>query len=119
MIKGHVNPYGEPLVEISLILKEGQKKMDAVVDTGFNGMISVPHSWISKSDWIFVGYEEYEIATGETVRQKVFIGDINFDGRPMKAYVLASSAKDILIGTKLLGDNILEIDFPRKSVEIS
>ena len=119
MVKGHVNPYGEPFVEIALVLKEGLKNVDAVVDTGFNGMISVPHSWIAKSDWTFVGYEEYEIATGETVRQKVFLGDLDFDGRPMKAYILASSAKDILIGTKLLGEKTLEIDFPRKSVKIS
>ena len=107
------------MVEISLILRDGQKRLDAVVDTGFNGMISIPNVWIAKSAWKFIGHEEYEIATGEIVRQRVFLGDLIFDGQRMKAYILASPAKDILIGTKMLNEEILEIDFLKKLVKIS
>ena len=42
MLQGVVNKNDEPIVSISLDLKDSPSKYPAVVDTGFNGYLSVP-----------------------------------------------------------------------------
>ena len=118
MLEGTVNKNDEPIVSISLDLKDSPSRYPAVVDTGFNGYLSVPQKLANKSNWYFLGYEEYEIATGENVRQKVYLGKIIFDGKEMDSYILTSKSKDILIGTKLLKGRILTVDFRLRKLKI-
>ncbi len=118
MIKGIVNENEEPIIELDLVLNSRHHNLKAVIDTGFNGYISVPQKLVNKSGWYFIGYEEYEIATGEKVRQKVYLGKIIFDRIECDVYILTSKAQDILVGTKLLKNKVLKIDFKSKKVEI-
>jgi len=55
VIEGIVNEFEEPLVELALFLGDQSKNFPAVIDTGFNGYISVPTKYIEHSDWIFIG----------------------------------------------------------------
>ena len=118
MIEGIVNENEEPVISISLIIKGKLLNSSAVIDTGFNGYLSVPQKLADKSDWYFLGYEEYEIATGEKVTQSVYLGKIIFDGKEKETYILTSKSNDILIGTKLLRDKVLTVDFREKKVKI-
>ncbi len=68
--------------------------------------------------WYFFGYEKYEIATGDIVEQKVYLGEIVWNGKNQQVYAVASHSEDILIGTKLLWKNKLLIDFPKRKVVI-
>ena len=79
MIEGIVNENYEPIIDLILVLRYESKIFPAVIDTGFNGYISVPEKYIDSSDWFFIGYEEYELASGEIVKAKTFLGDIEFD----------------------------------------
>ena len=117
-MRGIVNSDDEPIVEIFLLTKEGQIKVPAIIDTGFNGFVSAPGKYIKESDWEFVGYEEYEIATGEIVKEKVYIANLIFDDEPQYVPALSSGSKDILIGTKLLRDRVLLINFVSRELEI-
>ena len=58
MIVGFVNESDEPVIKIKLVLSKGERSVNAVIDTGFNGYISVPKKLISDSDWDFLGTEE-------------------------------------------------------------
>ena len=118
MIRGFVNDNDEPILPITLILKRNPQKFKAVLDTGFNGYLSVPQTLVRESDWYFAGYEEYEIATGERVREQVYLCRIIFDRAPLESHAVASSANDILIGTKLLSNKILLVDFKKRTVRI-
>jgi len=80
MLKGKVNRHGEPLVAISLILRQRPVRFSAVLDTGFNGYLSVPAHVLTRSSWQLIGTETYEIATGALVAQEVYLGEIIFDG---------------------------------------
>lgn len=64
MIAGFVNENEEPVIEVNLDLGLEEISVNAVIDTGFNGYISVPKKLIDKSDWDFLGVEEYELASG-------------------------------------------------------
>jgi clan AA aspartic protease len=91
----------------------------AVIDTGFNGYLSVPKPVIQQSDWEWLGFEDYELASGAIVRERVYRGHVIFDRRRLEVYVVATDAADILIGTKLLQGKRLLIDFGRGEVRIT
>jgi predicted aspartyl protease len=80
MLTGHVNRHGEPLVPISLILQARPATYPGVIDTGFNGYLSVPKRLVRRSRWQAIGTERFEIATGALVEQEIYLGDIVFDG---------------------------------------
>ena len=91
----------------------------AVIDTGFNGTLSLPEPLIRRLGWHWIGHESYEIATGDVVREKVFVGRIQWLGQVREVDVVASHARDILIGTRLLEGRRLIIDFRENHVRIS
>ena len=111
MLEGQVNRHGEPIVTIQLILRTRPSAFPAVIDTGFNGYLSVPQRLLSQSRWRVIGTEKCELATGAIVEQAIFLGEIVFDGQQSPAYVVATQAHDILIGTKLLKHKLLSINF--------
>ena len=119
MLKGLVNSRGEPVVHITLIYtKDRAGFFPAVIDTGFNGTLSLPDPLIRRLGLRWIGHESYEIAAGDVVWEKVFVGRIRWFGRIQEVDVLASHAKDILIGTRLLEDHRLIIDFRKRHVRI-
>jgi len=110
VIEGFVNENEEPIIDIILILGNRPKNYPAVIDTGFNGYISVPEALVQNSDWVFWGFEEYELASGELITAKIFLGDIIFDKEPIHTFALSSQSKDILIGTRLFENKTLYIE---------
>jgi len=118
MLVGNVDEHDEPVVEITLNLKGEKIHPSAIVDTGFNGYLSVPREMVERSNWEFLGFEDYELANGELALEEVFWGKIVFGGEPKEVYTLATDSSDILIGTKLLKDKVLWIDFPKGVLRI-
>jgi len=119
MLQGRVNQYGEPVVEITLILKGVPRELPAIIDTGFNGYLSVPRPIIGKSGWEFLGFEDYELASGQILRERVYWGSVSFEREPMEVYVVATDSDDILIGTGLLRGKRLVVDFRTGKVRVT
>lgn len=118
MLRGRVTRDGEPIVPISLILRTRPTAFPAVIDTGFNGYLSVPKRLLARSTWQAIGTEKFEIATGAIVEQEIYLGEAVFDGRRSPVYTVATDADDILIGTKLLREKVLVVDFRTKRVTV-
>ena len=117
-MKGLLNPNFEPIIKIGLIIDNKIKSFNAIIDTGFNGFISIPHKIIKQTSWQFIGYEAYELASGETMKDKVYLGDILFCKQKLYTYILANKTDDILIGTKQFANKILTINFKKKELKI-
>ena len=100
MLEGYVTPSGEPVVPLRLVFHQRPTQCLAVIDTGFNGT------------------ETFEIANGAIVEQSIFLGEIIFDGKRQPTHVVATDARDILIGTKLLTRRTLTINFRIQRVTI-
>ena len=119
MIEGIVNNFDEPIINLDIHLSSStSKKVSAIIDTGFNGYISIPPTLIEKSNWDFLGTEEYELANGDIVEEKVYLGKIVFDGDELQVFSLTNRTKDVLIGTKVLKNKILKVDFKDSKVII-
>jgi len=118
MIIGFVNESDEPVIEVKLDLGKEKRAVNAVIDTGFNGYISVPKKLIDESDWDFLGIEEYELASGELMRERVFLGRIEIGTEKLAVFILSSNSSDTLVGTKLLKNRLLIINFADKTLKI-
>lgn len=118
MLEGRVTASGEPVVPIHLILQKRPSRVSALIDTGFNGYLSVPRPLLLRGGWQAIGTEEFEIATGSIVELEIYLCEVLIEGRRSSVYTIATDAGDILIGTKLLRRNILTVNFRTKRVLI-
>ncbi len=118
MLQGFVNEYGEPIVSLELVSGNELVDNSAVIDTGFNGYLSISKNVLKRLDWQFIGYEEYELANGTRFKEKIYLGRIVFDGEAHEVLVVATDSEDALIGTKLLKEKILTINFRMNMIEI-
>ena len=119
MIEDIINNFDEPIIKLDICLSSNNsKKVNAIIDTGFNGYISIPNTLIEESNWDFLGTEEYELANGDIVEEKVYLGKIFFDGDELQVFSLTNRTNDVLIGTKVLKNKILKINFKDLKVTI-
>ena len=119
MLNGIVNDRDEPVVSLHLISSKGHAhRHPVIIDTGFNGNLSVPEKLAKRYGWPWIGNESYEIVTGDVVEQKVFLGEIRCFGVQQQVYAVASHADDILMGTRLLRQKQLNINFLTKKLQI-
>ena len=109
---------GEPawgaVISIQLILRNRPANFTAVIDTGFNGYLSVPEAafWFG-AEWLAIGTEKFEIATGEPWWSKKSTSErlSLVTGQRDPVYSVATEAQDILIGTKLMRGKTLMVNF--------
>jgi clan AA aspartic protease len=119
MLQGKVTLHGEPVVSIQLMLRQRPARFPAVIDTGFNGYLSVPRKLAERGRWRYLGKEDFEIATGQSVEQPVYLGQVIFDRARVMVYAVATDANDVLIGTRLLDQKVLTVNFRKKRVKIT
>jgi hypothetical protein len=68
---------------------------------------------------LFGAAQQVELADGSVKRELVFVGQAGFAGRPSRTVeILLTESVDALVGVEFLSDGRLEIDFPRRIVQI-
>ena len=117
-MKGFVDKYEQAVVNIVIIGSRGKIPIKGVIDTGFDGDICLPISIA-----IQLGLELWEmicveLADGTKKNELVFDGKIIWDGEEKVVEILLTNSQQALIGTNLLQDKVLEINFVKKVVEI-
>jgi predicted aspartyl protease len=91
----------------------------AVIDTGFNGDLELPESLRGQLHARWAAQSLAELAGGVCLVEDIYLVDFPFDGRiVVEAEASFVEGDDILIGTKLLGEHRLEIDFVNGTVRI-
>ena len=114
MIVGRVNDDGVP--EITLAI--GNDDWPAIVDTGFNGDLELPQALFHLLAPVYVGTVTSSLAGGQTVVEDCYQVQIPFDGRAVTAQATFVDAPSILIGTRLIQEYRLTVDFPEKAVQL-
>lgn len=115
MIQGVVSPDGVPTIQVQIANQE----WTATVDTGFNGDLELPEAlrtYLNIRDTF--GLVKFALAGGQTIEEYVYIVDFPFDGRLVEAAVTFVSDNQILIGTRLLQDYWLQINFVTRTVAL-
>ncbi|HEY2414178.1 MAG TPA: hypothetical protein VGI40_18185 [Pirellulaceae bacterium] len=112
MIVGIVDRKGVPCIEVAI----ASQTYRATIDTGFNGDLELPRFLrpFVNPRWIFEA--ESTLAAGMSVSEDVYAVEFSFDGRMVETEATFADVDEVLIGTRLLRDYRLSIDFVARTV---
>jgi clan AA aspartic protease len=109
MIEGTVRNR-EALVELTIAGPTGLRlQIEAVIDTGYNGYLTLPESLVNTLQLPFSGHRRGMLADGSVIRLDVFLASLSWRDAEMDILVLTSSGSPLL-GMSLLDGNRLSVD---------
>jgi clan AA aspartic protease len=112
VIYGDVDADGQPCV--FLMIQGGQWR--ALIDTGFNGDLQLPYALGEEVQARFAGCTHSLLADGSRIVEENYQVRFPFDGEFLEVEATFDSGDEILIGTRLLRNHRLEINFPARTV---
>lgn len=119
MIVGHVSEELEAVISIGVLAPHGAAIVEAVLDTGFNGFLSLSPELIKSLNLEFAAPAQVTLGDGTTVTLSVYLGVVSLSGREVAVEILESSA-GALVGMALLRGTELRASItPGGSVAIS
>jgi len=119
MLQGWLREDGQAVVELEVVCRDGSSRtLPAIIDTGFNGQVSLSHRVVNELDLplTYEGTVEMELANGTVVEEDVYSGRVRFNGQELDAEIIVTDAEDTFIGTGLLASKVLLINFTTREV---
>lgn len=110
MIEGMVNAAYEAALILSVQGPEGQaREIEAVVDTGYNGFLTLPPALVDELDLPFVTSGEATLADGSAVSFDIHMVTVDWEGqaRPVEADAAKTTP---LVGMRLLAGHDLHVE---------
>ncbi len=109
MIFGYVNRNLDPIVAVFVVDGNGYRwRQEVVVDTGFNGDLTLPAEFVDHLGLVLVGQTELTLATGQTADANQYQATAIWDGEPLDVDVMESE-NQYLLGTNLLHGRTLTV----------
>lgn len=97
---GHVTTEG-PIVRLVVRDSKGtEREIEALLDTGFNGVLALPVSLVDDLTLLPLGREQITLASGETQLTRKYEGTVRFAGTTQPVEIVR--AGEPLIGMALL-----------------
>ena len=112
MIQGTVSDTGVPTITLSIAGQEWA----ATVDTGFNGDMELPETLRKVLNPQYIGEVISVLAGGQTIEEELYRVNLPFDGKMISAEATFVVGSEILIGTHLMQEHRLQIDFVKRTV---
>lgn len=113
LLKGFFK-FGNPFIELSV---EG-RKIEALLDTGFNGHVMLPRAVIEELGLEQIGISDYLTASGDAKLTKVHVGKIMLLDEEIEVPILSTAANFSLVGMGLFHDCRIVIDGSSNVVEV-
>jgi predicted aspartyl protease len=107
MIQGTVTTDGVPTISLAV----AGKNWPATIDTGFNGDLELPEALRPFVNPRFLASTEWLLAAGQRTIEDTYEVEFPFDGEVLAAEATFVSVDSILIGTGLMSQYRLTIDF--------
>jgi clan AA aspartic protease len=120
MMTGTVNPDLEPLLRLTVLDSSGQPhEVEALIDTGFNGFLTLPPTLIAALGLPWLCRQEGQLADGSVLVFDVYVATVNWHGQPRSVEVEAADAQPLL-GMALMQGSDLHIQVvPGRPVTIA
>jgi clan AA aspartic protease len=110
MVTGHLTSGKEAVVPIDVLGPPGQvAHVEAAIDTGYDGFLTLPAALIHDLSLLFAGYARALLGDGNEVRMEVFKAAVLWDDRPIEVLVLAAEG-GVLLGMELLTGSRVTLD---------
>jgi len=102
MITGTVNAHREAIIRLSVLDASGQPyEIDTVVDTGFNGSLTLPPATIAALGLVWRNRGSAILTNGAVEECDIYTGVVLWDGQPHNILVEAADT-DALVGMSLM-----------------
>lgn len=119
-LQGFINENLEPIVEnVFVIGQEDHIPVEAVLDTGFNGMLCLPRKLQSRCELSVLGLETFELADGSLIEEVLYMGQILLNDTPYFVELTLADADQGLLGMQLLLDKVAIFDLKTMRLEVS
>ena len=118
MLRGFFDSAGRPRLAITLTSRRSARQLDALIDTGFTGALTVPVELAVELGPELAGRANVELADGTLRRELLFIATVTLDQSPQRVHVGLTSSDDALIGTGLLAGRRLIMDFGKSTITV-
>ena len=105
-----------PTLTLQILAGDKNLQIPALIDTGFDSYLCLPHSIVKQLKLEIIGEDEIEIANGQNYLVNICIATISlsqFDNLSVEVECIVSDDGEALFGTKLLQVffDSFEIDF--------
>ena len=119
MPSGQVSAYGEALITIDVLDRGGRpESLEAVLDTGFTGSLTLPARLIRQLDLLEAGERIFELADGGIVEFPAYNAWVLWHGRRRRVVVLESETAPLLGMELIWGSRVTMDALAGGSVEI-
>ena len=118
MIEGYLDEAKRPRIDISVDGRSSSLSLEAIIDTKFDGDICLPVEIA-----VQMGLEPAEVVEvrkpdGEIVNKILFAGKMEWFKEGIDIDIFIHDTKDVLLGTRLLQECKLEINYHENKVRI-
>lgn len=110
MLTGHVTSDNEAVIPIAVLGTEDRiVRVEATIDTGYNGFLTLPKAVIEELDLSFIGPTRAALGDGNEVSMDLFLGVVQWEGGPRDVLVLETEG-GTLVGMALLNGHRVTMD---------
>ena len=104
-----------------VIVGAEEEEIEAIVDTGFNGHLTLPQHIVDRLGLVFYTVSSAIVADGSVSPSSVYMGKLVFDGSRTDVLIDVQPNCNILLGTALLEEWGLSlfVDAGKKCVEFN
>jgi clan AA aspartic protease len=104
VITGSVNAYREAVIPVSVRDASGrEQQLDAVVDTGFNGSLTLPAAMIIALGLAWRNRGSVVLANGSVEQCDIYAGVVIWDGQPRNILVECAETEPLVGMTLIYG----------------
>ncbi len=117
-MKTYFDESSHPVVEITVSGMEKTATLPALIDTGFDGYLSLPLSLALPLGLKLFYRTSVTLADGSIKEELLFKAKVKLGKKWQKASVFINWGNVALLGTKLLENSKLLLDFPNQKIQI-
>lgn len=110
MTTGFFTSANEPALPLEVRGPDGDRSFEAIIDTGFNGALTLPPDWIAHLGLQQAGQEPVTLADGREITTTLYDAYLILDEEAYSITVAEAPATPLL-GTDLLWGSSLFIEF--------
>jgi predicted aspartyl protease len=119
LITGQINQAGSPVLKITVYGNKGEVTIDGILDAGFDGFICLPIAVAVPLGLELINVTDSELADGTIVQDElVFMGKVLWDDVVVDVDILLTGSVDTLIGTAILMNSDVRMNFRTREVSI-
>ena len=115
-VNGRVNEWLEAFIVISLT---NGAEVECLIDTGFDGNLMLPREFVEQNGLRLVGQELFSGVEELEFSAEMALAEVSWLGDEFQLQVIVSDTNSAMLGTHMLVDSKLEIDYLKQTVRIT